>query len=120
MIIDATFWVAISFFIFIGGLIYLKIPHKINNSLTNQINEMKKEIEEAKKLKQMKEQQVQASSALVDPRTLAGPMGAAAAPIVVNAPATTNVNAPNTTNMSSSSTPMINTDRVFDKLSVVG
>jgi|TARA_B110000116_G_scaffold223714_1_gene203013 F-type H+-transporting ATPase subunit b len=51
MIIDATFWVAISFFIFIGGLIYLKIPHKINNSLTNQINEMKKEIEEAKKLK---------------------------------------------------------------------
>ena len=51
MIIDATFWVAISFFIFIGGLIYLKIPHKINNSLTNQINEMKKELEEAKKLK---------------------------------------------------------------------
>jgi len=51
MTIDATFWVAISFFIFIGGLIYLKIPQKINNSLTNQINEMKKEIEEAKKLK---------------------------------------------------------------------
>ena len=40
------------------------------------------------------------------------------APVVVNAP--TNVNAPNTTNMSSSSTPMINTDRVFDKLSMVG
>ena len=51
MTIDATFWVAISFFIFIGGLIYLKIPQKINNSLTDQINEMKKEIEEAKKLK---------------------------------------------------------------------
>ena len=33
MTIDATFWVAISFFIFLGVLIYLKIPHKINNSL---------------------------------------------------------------------------------------
>ena len=51
MIIDATFWVAISFFIFIGVLIYLKIPHKINNSLINQINEIKKELNEAEKLK---------------------------------------------------------------------
>ena len=40
MIIDATFWVAISFFIFLGVLIYLKIPQKINNSLTNQINKI--------------------------------------------------------------------------------
>tara|TARA_B100001179_G_C18232980_1_gene250794 strand:- start:27 stop:524 length:498 start_codon:yes stop_codon:yes gene_type:complete len=51
MTIDATFWVAISFFIFLGGLVYLKVPHKINNSLTNQINEMKKELNEAEKLK---------------------------------------------------------------------
>ena len=29
MTIDATFWVAVSFVIFIGGLIYLKIPQKI-------------------------------------------------------------------------------------------
>ena len=29
MIIDATFWVAISFVIFIGVLIYLKVPQKI-------------------------------------------------------------------------------------------
>jgi len=33
MIIDATFWVAISFFIFFGVLIYLKVPQKINNLL---------------------------------------------------------------------------------------
>ena len=33
MTIDATFWVAISFFIFFGVLIYLKIPQKINESL---------------------------------------------------------------------------------------
>ena len=51
MIIDATFWVAISFFIFFGVLIYLKIPHKINRSLTDQINEIKKELGEAEKLK---------------------------------------------------------------------
>ena len=29
MIIDATFWVAISFLIFVGVLIYLKVPQKI-------------------------------------------------------------------------------------------
>ena len=51
MIIDATFWVAISFFIFFGVLVYLKVPQKINSSLTNQINEIKKELDEAEKLK---------------------------------------------------------------------
>ena len=51
MTIDATFWVAISFFIFFGVLIYLKIPQKINGSLTNQINNMKREIDEAERLK---------------------------------------------------------------------
>ena len=30
MTIDATFWVAISFIIFCVGLIYLKVPKKIN------------------------------------------------------------------------------------------
>ena len=51
MIIDATFWVAISFFIFFGVLIYLKVPQKINNLLNNQINGIKKELDEAGKLK---------------------------------------------------------------------
>ena len=51
MIIDATFWVAVSFFIFFGGLIYLKVPQKINNSLETQISEMKKQLDEAEKLK---------------------------------------------------------------------
>ena len=51
MTIDATFWVAISFFIFFGVLIYLKVPQKINSSLTNQINEIKRELDEAEKLK---------------------------------------------------------------------
>ena len=51
MTIDATFWVAISFFIFFGVLIYLKVPQKINNLLNDQISEIKKELDEAEKLK---------------------------------------------------------------------
>ena len=51
MIIDATFWVAISFFIFFGVLIYLKVPQKMNNLLSDQIKEIKKELDEAEKLK---------------------------------------------------------------------
>ena len=51
MIIDATFWVAVSFFLFVAGLIYLKVPQKINNSLASQISEIKKELDEAEKLK---------------------------------------------------------------------
>jgi len=51
MIIDATFWLTISFFIFIAVIVYLKVPQKINSSLINQINTMKKEVDEAEKLK---------------------------------------------------------------------
>jgi len=51
MSIDATFWVAISFIIFLGGLIYLKIPQKINEMLEIKIKETKNELEEAEKLK---------------------------------------------------------------------
>ena len=51
MIIDATFWVAVSFFIFAGGLIYLKVPQRVNSSITAQINKIKKDLEEAEKLK---------------------------------------------------------------------
>ena len=51
MTIDATFWVAVSFFLFFGCLIYLKIQQKINNSLTDQINKVRKELDEAEKLK---------------------------------------------------------------------
>ena len=51
MTIDATFWVAVSFFIVFGVLIYLKIPNKVNKSLSDQINQIKKELDEAEKLK---------------------------------------------------------------------
>ena len=52
MIIDATFWVAISFFIFIGVLIYFKIPTKVINILNENINEIKNEVDDAEKLKE--------------------------------------------------------------------
>ena len=51
MVIDATFWVAVSFIIFFGVLIYLKIPQKINNVLTKLISDIKNEIDESEKLR---------------------------------------------------------------------
>ena len=51
MVIDSTFWVAISFLIFLGGLIYLKVPHKINEVLDKLINDIKNEIDESEKLR---------------------------------------------------------------------
>ena len=51
MIIDATFWVAISFLIFVGVLVYFKIPQKGNLLLTEKIKETKNELDEAERLK---------------------------------------------------------------------
>jgi len=52
MMIDATFWVMISFFVFIGLLIYFKIPQKITTILNETISNIKNQIEEADKLKE--------------------------------------------------------------------
>ena len=51
MVIDATFWVAVSFVIFFGGLFYLKVPHKINDILNKLIHDIKNEIDESEKLR---------------------------------------------------------------------
>ena len=51
MAIDATFWVAISFVLFIGLLIYFKIPQKINEMLNQLISNIKNEIDESEKLR---------------------------------------------------------------------
>ena len=52
MTIDATFWVMISFFVFMGLLIYFKIPQKIKIILEENINNIKNQINEADKLKE--------------------------------------------------------------------
>ena len=51
MAFDATFWVAVSFVIFFGGLVYLKIPQKINEILNKLISDIKNEIDESEKLR---------------------------------------------------------------------
>ncbi len=51
MAIDATFWVAVSFIIFFGGLVYLKIPQKIGKTLNKLILDIKNEIDESEKLR---------------------------------------------------------------------
>ena len=52
MVIDATFWVAISFIIFFGVLIYFKIPQKVKSVLDENILNIKNQINEAEKLKE--------------------------------------------------------------------
>lgn len=51
MAINATFWVAVSFVIFFGLLIYLKIPQKINDLLNKLISDIKNEIDESERLR---------------------------------------------------------------------
>jgi F-type H+-transporting ATPase subunit b len=51
MTLDSTFWVAVSFFIFFGGLIYLKVPQKVNEILNKLILDIKNEIDESEKLR---------------------------------------------------------------------
>ena len=49
---DATFWVAVSFVLFVGVLLYFKVPQKIFTTLDESINKIKKDVEEAEKLKE--------------------------------------------------------------------
>jgi|TARA_B110000285_G_scaffold128425_1_gene144692 F-type H+-transporting ATPase subunit b len=48
---DATFWVAISFVLFVAFLIYKKIPGVVAKSLDDKIKEITQKIEEAENLK---------------------------------------------------------------------
>ena len=51
MIIDATFWVAISFLIFVGLIVYFKIPQRIKSYLEESISTIKNQINDAENLK---------------------------------------------------------------------
>ena len=48
---DSTFWVAVSFVIFILVLIYFKIPQTVNNLLSKMIGDISNEIDESEKLR---------------------------------------------------------------------
>ena len=52
MTLDATFWVTVSFFIFMGILIYFKILQKVKEILEQNILSIKNQIDEAEKLKE--------------------------------------------------------------------
>ena len=52
MVIDATFWVAVSFIFFVIVLIYFKIPQKVNETLNKLISDIKNEIDESEKLRE--------------------------------------------------------------------
>ena len=51
MAFDATFWVAVSFIIFFGILVYFKIPQKVIVLLDKMISDIKNEIDESEKLR---------------------------------------------------------------------
>ena len=51
MVIDSTFWVAVSFVIFFGALVYLNVPQKVNEILNKLISDIKNEINESEKLR---------------------------------------------------------------------
>ena len=51
MVIDSTFWVAVSFVIFFGALLYLKVPQKVNEVLNRLISDIKNEIDESERLR---------------------------------------------------------------------
>ena len=52
MTLDATFWVTVSFFIFIGILFYFKVPQKVVETLELNILNISNQINEAEKLKE--------------------------------------------------------------------
>ena len=51
MTIDATFWVAVSFIIFVAVLVYFKIPQKVNETLNKLISDIRNEINESERLR---------------------------------------------------------------------
>jgi F-type H+-transporting ATPase subunit b len=46
------FWVGVSFFLFIGILFYYEVPRKLGQALDKRAEEISKELEEARKLRQ--------------------------------------------------------------------
>lgn len=52
MFSDPTFWVAIAFLLFIGVLLYLKVPGKVGGALDGRADKIRAEIEEAQRLRE--------------------------------------------------------------------
>lgn len=52
MEIDATFWAMIALFIFLGVVVYLKVPGMLVKNLDDRANNIRSELDEARKLRE--------------------------------------------------------------------
>jgi F-type H+-transporting ATPase subunit b len=51
MVFDAAFWATIALFLFIGVIVYLKVPGMITKALDNRIKQIETELAEAERLR---------------------------------------------------------------------
>jgi F-type H+-transporting ATPase subunit b len=49
---DATFWATVALVLFIALIVYLKVPGKVGSSLDERANRIRRELDEAKRLRQ--------------------------------------------------------------------
>ncbi len=66
MVFDSTFWVAVSFIIFIAVLVYFKIPQKVSDLLSKMISDIKTEISESEKLRNESKELLSKAQAKLD------------------------------------------------------
>jgi len=52
MAFDAAFWATIALFVFLGVVIYLKLPGQITKMLDSRINKIQEDLDEAKRLRE--------------------------------------------------------------------
>lgn len=52
MVIDATFWVGAAFVVFIGVLIYFKVPGMLTKGLDERAEKIRKDLDEARELRE--------------------------------------------------------------------
>jgi F-type H+-transporting ATPase subunit b len=52
MLYEAEFWVAVGFFLFVGVLLYMKVPGLLSKSLDERADTIRKELDEARRLRE--------------------------------------------------------------------
>ena len=49
---DNTFWATVAFFVFVGGMLYIKVPKLIAGALDGKIDKIQSDLDEAKRLRE--------------------------------------------------------------------
>jgi len=52
MLLSAEFWVLVSFLVFVGIVMYLRVPGKIGKALDDRADKIRKELDEARRLRE--------------------------------------------------------------------